>query len=775
MDRHVFKEMLRRGLNIRLSLEEVDAIIPMLDKNHNGLCDGEEFILTFYRLRYEHSKKLLTQRIAAEKKILQHSKDRLNRRQEEFEQKNQIEIDYDYTEEIRKNALDKLTLAAFKYDRLMPGAVQLNAFDGSIMTPKVFKEQLKHVFNIKLSPKELGALMNYFDRTSSGVINCAEFLIIFYRIGFEERSKYLRQERERRHRIQQEKKKKLLLQQEDLEAKNKLKVSYHYTEEEKEIAFRKLRNAARLYDKSTPGAPSMRGFDGAYLEPHIFKEQLRRVFNLKLTPSELGALMHAFDDDGDGTINCAEFTKNFLKLGFNEREIELKEMQEKQKLHEETRRQEEMKKLEDQRRKNELLVAFDFTEDDFNSAIKKLTEAAWKYDKNMPGTVGLDAFQGLAMEPHIFKEQLKRVFNIHLSPPELGALMSYFDKDGDGRISCAEFLIQFTKVGFEERSRRRKYWAAYEERKATQKKREMIQKQIQAEQRNALKIEYNYNEEDFHGAIQKLTNAATRYDRSTAGAVGLDAFEGEAMLPHVFKEQLKRVFNIHLSPPELGALMSYFDKNHDGTINCAEFLIQFFRTGFEERSRVRTHWREIKKQRIEKEMKYEEDRKRENEQRAMASVDYNFTETEFDSALLKFINMCYRFDQRQLGPAGLIAFQADTVTPSEFREMIKRSFDLIVSPPELGAMVTYWDPAMKGRVSCQSFLNSFTQGRVKCEAFKVNSLLLRPSHSHPSSLLFSGVRISQVSSRGFKNTTHSSKRLTNSEFKNKLKQLMTTL
>jgi Ca2+-binding EF-hand superfamily protein len=727
MDRHVFKEMLRRGLNIRLTLEEIDKIMPVFDKNHNGLCDGEEFILVFYRLRYEASKKLLTQRILAEKKILQHSQERIKKRQQEYEEKNVVEVDYDYTEEIKKSALDKLTYAAYKYDRLMPGTVQLNAFDGSIMTPKVFKEQLKHVFNIKLTPKELGALMNYFDRTASGVINCAEFLVTFYRIGFEERSKHLRKEREKRRHIEEEKKQKLLEQQEEFEAKNKLKVSYQYTEEEKERAFRKLRNAARLYDKTTPGAPSMRGFDGAFLEPHVFKEQLRRVFNLKLTPAELGALMHAFDDDGDGTINCAEFSKNFLKLGFIEREIELKEMQEKQKLIEEKRKREELLKQEEQEKRNALQVTYDYTEDDFNLAIQKLTDAAWKYDKNMPGTVGLDAFQGLAMEPHVFKEQLKRVFNIHLTPPELGALMSYFDKNRDGKISCSEFLIQFTKVGFEERSRRRQYWAAYENKKLMKKKKELIKKQLQAEQRNALKIEYNYHEEDFHAAITKLTNAATRYDRSTAGAVGLDAFEGEAMLPHVFKEQLKRVFNIHLTPPELGALMSYFDKNRDGTINCAEFLIQFFRTGFEERSRVRSHWRELKRQRIEKELKYEEERRRENEQRAMASVDYNFSEQEFDSALIKFINMCYRFDQRQLGPAGLVAFQADTVTPSEFREMIKRSFDLIVTPAELGALVTYWDPGMKGRVSCQSFLNSFTQGRVKCEAFKVSIPSLPPS------------------------------------------------
>jgi len=56
--------------------------------------------------------------------------------------------------------------------------------------------------------------------------------------------------------------------------------------------------------------------------------------------------------------------------------------------------------------------------------------------------------------------------------------------------------------------------------------------------------------------------------------MGLDAFEGESMPPHVFKEQLKRVFRIRLSPPELGAIMDVFDKDREGTVNSSEFLLQ---------------------------------------------------------------------------------------------------------------------------------------------------------------------------------------------------------
>ena len=718
MDTDTFRQQLRRGVACKLSAAETQAIMFLFDTDGNGLADGQEFLLTFYRFRFEHRQKLLTDRIHAERKIMGKAKVRAHKRQEDFEKKYQITVDFDYTPAERKSALDKMTAAAFAYDKQMPGCVQLNAFDGASMSPKIFKEQLKHVFGICLSPQELGALMNFFDRDGDGMINCAEFLVAFFRMGFEERSKFVRAEREKKRKIKAEKVRLEKEAKELLEQQNKMKVSYDYTEEDKVSAFTKLRDAARLYDRTLPGANSMSGFDGAFMEPHVFKEQLRRVFNLKISAGELGVLMHTFDDDGDGTINCAEFTKNFLKMGFIERENEIRNYNKKQALANERRLEKERQKTEAIAQYNNMKVNYEFSEADFESAIQKLTEAAWKYDKNMPGAVSMVAFEGKSMEPHVFKEQLLRVLNMKLSPQELGALMSYFDKNGDGAISCSDFLVQFIKVGFEERTRRRQYWRQFEERKAKLRKTKAEEKERIAEEKNNLKVSLNFEEHEFQSAIAKLTEAAVRYDRSMAGAVGLDAFEGEAMLPHVFKEQLKRVFNIRLSPPELGALMSYFDKDGDGSVNCAEFLIQFFRTGFEQRSKTRTYWRELKKTNAERKAKAEEERLKENEARAMADVDYNFTEDHFDSALMMMIKMCYQFEHRQLGPAGLKAFEADMVTPSEFREMLKRSFSMLVNSHQLGALVTYWDPGMIGMVSCRAFLNSFTQMRVRTEPFK---------------------------------------------------------
>lgn len=49
---------------------------------------------------------------------------------------------------------------------------------------------------------------------------------------------------------------------------------------------------------------------------------------------------------------------------------------------------------------------------------------------------------------------------------------------------------------------------------------------------------------------------------------------------------LHKVFGLKLNPGELGAMMQEFDKDGDGTVNCAEFLLTFFRVGFESRNRA---------------------------------------------------------------------------------------------------------------------------------------------------------------------------------------------
>lgn len=133
----------------------------------------------------------------------------------------------------------------------------------------------------------------------------------------------------------------------------------------------------------------------------------------------------------------------------------------------------------------------------------------------------------------------------------------------------------------------------------------------------------------------KVTEAAVKYDKNSPSAMSLTAFEGSSMPPHVFKEQLKRVFNIKLTAAELGALMKHFDKDGDGTVDCAEFLIAFFKKGFETRAANTIAKREAEAATTRKAQAIEEARDAAAAVHAAAQVSWTFTDADKDSALVK--------------------------------------------------------------------------------------------------------------------------------------------
>jgi len=768
-------------MELKLTPQELDALMPLF--NNDGDVDGCEFILIFYRLRYEHRSKVFTDRIVQQKKAKETIKYEQKKQLEEQEVKTHISLVDSYTTEDLDSAMQKIINAAVKYDRLMPGAVQLDAFDCDFMPPNVFRyaflcrvlvtlaylclfflclfyivhrEQLKLVFNLNVTMGELSAFIKNFnkDNDHGENINCAAFLVSFFRAGFQERSNRLHETWKEKKRIEEAKKMKELQEKREQEMKNSLKVSFQFTEEDKTRAIVKLRTAARLYDKTTPGAMSMKAFEVKEMQPHVFKEQLKRIFNLQVTPPEMGALMAVFDGEllcnfcfmcfasnrfthvfpspltvsfysyipvnGDGVITCEEFTKVFLHMGFVEREKELKEAIEKQKAAEARR----LQVIEERRialdNKNNLKVSYTYTEEEMQSAMRKLTEAAWRYDKLMPGAPCLDAFDAQYMEPHVLKEQPKKGFYMKVTPQELGAIVHHFDSDNSGKINCEQFLKKFFKTGFEERQRQKIEWREHQKEVSTRValKRE-VKLKAQEDKIAFVDLDHTYEEADFQSAFQKLTTGAMKYDRSGPGAVGLDAFEAVSMPPHVFKEQLKLVFNVNITLPELWALVAYFDRDQSGVVNCKHFLTQFLRTGLEERVRIRQGWRKEEAVKREKDRLKVEAAEAEKVKKAWAEVDFDFLEPDFDAMIHKFVDMCFNFDRRQLGPAGLSGFQVDSLNPAEFREMLKRTFNLKLTSRELGAMVTYFDSKSKRVADCAMFLNAVVQVRVQCEEFKV--------------------------------------------------------
>ena len=174
-------------------------------------------------------------------------------------------------------------------------------------------------------------------------------------------------------------------------------------------AKKKIGRIAAFYD---PKKISLTGFDSVSLDPTQFREQLRRNLDVKLTDSELGALVLLFDKNGDGFVDSAEFKNEFFRLGkqeldkFNIRKKEEKERVENFKNTLALRRQEALAKF------SKTKISDTWTPSEERNALKKIANIAYTYD---PLKGGLEAFQMSPTIPAVaFRVLMRSKFEVYL-------------------------------------------------------------------------------------------------------------------------------------------------------------------------------------------------------------------------------------------------------------------------------------------------------------------------------------------------------------------------
>ena len=635
-------------------------------------------------------------------------KDIAEEKELEKERKNDLKVDFDFSEKAKFSAIAKMTAAAKKYDRNHPASVALDGFEGASLGPAIFKEMLKRTFNLKLSPPELGALISVFDKDGDGNIDTAEFLLTFFKHGFAARGQELMEQREKQARMtvqaEQEKHQKM----KELEDKMEMKLDYNFSEADEARMHVKLKDAAKKYDKNHPASVSLEGFDAKFLKPSVFREMIKRTFNLQFTGKELGAAVKTFDKTGDGTINCRDFLVHFNQIGFAERDRDHKEQLALQRALQTQAEAIKAKKLKEADEKSSHKVVEEYEPEDRESALFKIERAAVKYNKNHPSSMGLDGFDGSYVGPGVFKEMMKRTFNVRLTAEELAAMMGEFPFEGDTKkVCCADFLKRFFKMGFDVRSQAHR--EQIQAQRDAEKKRleEIAAKQKALAEKNSSDCDYNYTEEDKKRVLEKITTAAIKYDKNHPSSVSLIGFQGAFMKPHVFKEMIFRTFNIKTTPKELGALMVQFDRDLNGEIECSEFTIEFFRLGFERRGEI--HRQQLEKQRIENEHREKEaiQKLKDQEEKMSLKVDWDFDDADLDRVKEKITQAAMRYDKHHPASVGLDGFSASTLSPGAFREIVKRTFRISLSPRELAAMLSMFEADRNGNIKSEDFLTRF--------------------------------------------------------------------
>jgi Ca2+-binding EF-hand superfamily protein len=714
IDKEYFFYILRMRFDCRLSIEEQRALIPLLD--NKGFIDGTEFIMLFYRFRYDHRNAFLRSRVDKEKKFKEDEKKRHHEREKEFERKLETKLNANFSEEDLESAMEKLIDASIRFERLFLGTPQLLAFECEAMRPAMFRQQLQMIFGINLTSKEYGALVSFLAREEDGQIPCINFLMMFFKLGFKEKSDRLAKRRILAKKIEEAEKARLKANEDGNKEKWVEVTDPKFDASDLQRAIAKLREAARVHSTTSLASTSMKAFEVSKMPPHVFKDLLKRLLQLELTPKELGALIEHYDDNHDGFVSCAEFSKHFMMMNFEEKDKERERMRKLQKAAEEAKKEAEAEKQRKIAEKNSKKFTFEYTPEEYESAMKKLIESAWRYDSTSPGSFDLeDAFKMKYLAPHELKEQIKTTMSISVLPGELGALLTFFEADESGLTHCKKVVAKYLAAGVEERNRRKKAWREHDMLMQAKRIAEEKKKLELAEKKMLIDLA-DYGEADFDSAFAKLSEASLHYSKEKSG--GLGSFDPECMPPHVFKEQCKLVFNVKLTNRELASLVAHYDKSQTGMITCKDFLYEFFRLGNDERERIRERWRVGQKLQLERELKEEAEKKKAELERAMKEADFEFTEEDFDAALWKFISMCHDFDYRQLGPAGFKGFQGTSLTPGEFKEMARRTFNLKLNSREIGALSIYLNPAAPQTINCSTFVYTFVKLRVQCETFK---------------------------------------------------------
>lgn len=331
-----------------------------------------------------------------------------------------------------------------------PQKTSLKGFESTVLDPTQFREQLRRNLSITVTDAELGALVTLFDKTGDGLVDNIEFKNEFFRLGKQERAKFVMMKAEESKRIAEWKQRQRQAKEKKFEHFSHAAVATSWSKEQENSAIRKLANVAFNYDPLKGG---LRGFfDCTTLTAAEFKDLMRRNFEVYLTPEETGALLSMFDKDGLGLIDCKEFVYQFFRIGRNEKDTHFT----RNMLLSHEKRQIQTERLERIREQYERSVVAKMVpakEKDKYSAFEKIRHAAvvYKGDSAFSGNLW-KSFESEALTPTAFKNLLKSNFEIMLSPGELDAVVKMFDVSGEGSVNCVEFITTFFRIALNERS-----------------------------------------------------------------------------------------------------------------------------------------------------------------------------------------------------------------------------------------------------------------------------------------------------------------------------------
>ena len=207
MTRDYFKAQIKTCLHIHLSPSEENSLFDHFQPRENDTIDGIHFVRFLIRLGNEERKRL---RIELQEKSSRRLKQENNAKISENEKyiriifdifhsfnrmakQELLQISYDYSNEDKKNVINYLNQAALRFEEASD--VSKLGF-GSFLRPIEFILQIEKTLQLKLNPRESGALIDYFRDEDQVYIDGVTFCKKFGRIRSEAWQRHHRTQRD---------------------------------------------------------------------------------------------------------------------------------------------------------------------------------------------------------------------------------------------------------------------------------------------------------------------------------------------------------------------------------------------------------------------------------------------------------------------------------------------------------------------------------------------------------------------------------------------------
>jgi Ca2+-binding EF-hand superfamily protein len=258
-------------------------------------------------------------------------------------------------------------------------------------------------------------------------VNSHSFISEFLRLGNVERKRKLLYQQKVTKKLEQNKEKYSIERERSLERLSLYSLAVSYSDEEAKSAYEKFSLMALTHDPQNP-TPLLGFVNGGEMTPKEFKEQLRRSFHLQLSSGEIASLVHHFDSNENGLIDCHEFIRAFYQISFHERiqhNAKHQKIQNRlatQRLH----HQHEVSQKFLSRAQVELKVPTDKTR---HSTVQKLQLMALQYDSKQSSVQWgnmFKVFESSKITIKHFHEIIKRQFCLSFNSSELGVIYEMF-------------------------------------------------------------------------------------------------------------------------------------------------------------------------------------------------------------------------------------------------------------------------------------------------------------------------------------------------------------